>query len=86
MALRGLHFAVRAIAIPKGHSTVKGTVISRVNLSFVSTRNGFCAQTKPTFHFAEPIFIGKTPLPQDAERPVFVNLLTPRCAERLFTI
>ena len=72
----------RPIAIRKGKWTVKGTVISRVNLSFVITMNGFCAETKPTFHFAEQIFIGKTPLPQDAERPFFADLPTPHCAER----
>jgi len=66
-----LHFAERPNTIPKGRWTVKGTVISRVNLSFVITRNGFCAETKPTIHFTEPVFIGKTPFPQEAERPFF---------------
>ena len=83
---RGRHFVERPIAALKGERTVKGTVISRVNLSFVITRNGFCAETKPTFHFAEQVFIGKTPLPQEAERPFFNDLPTPHCAERPMSV
>ena len=57
-----------------------------MKLPFVITRNGFCAQTKPTFRAEERLFIGETPLPQDAEWPVFTVLPTPHCAERPFTI
>jgi hypothetical protein len=66
-ALYGLPFAERPIAIRKGYRTVKGTIIFCRKLRLVITRNGFCADTKPTFHFAEQVFIGKSPLPQDAE-------------------
>jgi hypothetical protein len=85
-ALYGFHFAERPIAIRKGYRTVKGTIIFCRKLRLVITRNGFCAQTKPTFHAEERLFIGKTPLPQDAEHPVFAELPTPHCAERPFTI
>jgi hypothetical protein len=86
----GLHFAERPNTIPKGRWAVKGTLISRMNLSFVSTRNGFCAETKPTFHLAEQVFIGKTPLPQDAERPFLPICLlriarNDQCPPELFT-
>ena len=81
----GRHFVERPIAALKGERTVKGTIISRMKLPFVITRNGFCAETKPTFHFAEQVFIGKTPLPQEAERPFFNDLPTPHCAERLMS-
>jgi hypothetical protein len=53
-----------------------------VKLPFVITRNDFCADTKPTFHFAEQVFIGKSPLPQDAEHPVFAELPALHHAER----
>ena len=55
------------MALRKGYLTVKGTIFLRVKLPFVITRNGFCAQTKPTFRAEERLFTGKTPLPQDAE-------------------
>jgi hypothetical protein len=57
-----------------------------MKLPFVITRNGFCAQTKPTSRAEERLFIGETPLPQDTERPVFADLPTPHCVERPFTI
>ena len=57
-----------------------------MKLPFVITRNGFCAQTKPTFRYEERLFIGETPLPQDAEHPVFAELPAPHRAERPFTI
>ena len=74
------------MALRKGYRTVKGTIIFRRKLRLVITRNGFCAQTKPTFRYEERLFIGKTPLPQDAECPVSATLPTPHCAERPFTI
>ena len=70
------------MALRKGYRTVKGTIIFCRKLRLVITRNGFCAQTKPTFHLAEQVFIGKTPFPQDVERPFFVDLPTPHRAER----
>ncbi len=53
-----------------------------MKLPFVITRNGFCAQTKPTFRYEERLFTAKTPLPQDAEWPISGTLPTPHCAER----
>ena len=69
------------MALRKGYRTVKGTIILRVKLPFVITRNDFCADTKPTFRDEERLFIGKTPLPQDAEWPVFAELTAPHRAE-----
>ena len=66
-ALYGHPFAERPIAIRKGYRTVKGTIIFLRKLRLVITSNGFCAQTKPTFHSEERLFTAKTPLPQDAE-------------------
>jgi hypothetical protein len=88
---RGSHFEERPIAALKGERTVKGTVISRVNLSFVITRNGFCAETKPTIHFTEPVFIGKIPFPQEAERPFLTICLlriarNDQCLFEIFTL
>ncbi len=85
-ALYGLPFAERPIAILKGYRTVKGTIIFCRKLRLVITRNGFCADTKPTFHYEERLFTGKTPLPQDAEWPVLAELPPPHHAERPFTI
>jgi len=85
-ALYGLPFAERPIAIRKGYRTVKGTIIFRMKLPFVITRNGFCAQTKPTFRYEERLFTGKTPLPQDAEHPVFAELPALHHAERPMSV
>jgi hypothetical protein len=49
------------MTLRKGYRTVKGTIIFRMKLPFVITRNGFCAQTKPTFRYEERLLSVKHP-------------------------